>query len=572
MALGVVAVLLVGFTGYQALKAKTALEQVAADFDLLSEQLSTGDESGARATLADAQAHARQARRDTRGPGWWLSSRLPQVGPNVSAVRSVAEVADTLASDVLPDVIDVSHTLSPQNLKPVKGRIDLAPLRETAPTVERAATRLAQEAVVVHAIDTTPLAPQIAAPVQELDAKIGRAARLADRASRAVRLLPPMLGADGPRRYLFLFQNNAEIRSTGGIPGAFATLTANDGRLRLGRQDDAHTIGHFTKPPTPLTAEEKKLFGPALGIFPQDVNFTPDFPRSAQLISGMYKARTGRTVDGVVSIDPVALSAMLEGTGPVKTVGGRKLTSGDAVRLLLSQVYADIPDPDRQNLFFNAVARSVFDAVSTGQGSARTVIENLATSASQRRVLVWSARPEEQQLLDPTALSGRLETNATDAPQVGVFFNAARPYKLDYYLDYVTSVRSVSCVRGRQHLKVTVDMRSRVPKAFRTLPAYVAPPVPQFGRGTIVSTIYFFAPVDGAVRGLVVDGKKQQGAMQTLHGRPVFARTVTVDPGGRTSLTVDMTGGADQRATPELRVTPGVRGTGVGTVQTSACS
>jgi len=96
--------------------------------------------------------------------------------------------------------------------------------------------------------------------------------------------------------------------------------------------------------------------------------------------------------------------------------------------------------------------------------------------------------------------------------------------------------------------------------------------VPQFGRGTIVSTIYFFAPVDGAVRGLVVDGRKQQGLMQSLHGRPVFARTVTVDPGGKTSLTVDMTGGPDQRATPELRVTPGVRGTGIGTVQTSACS
>ena len=189
----------------------------------------------------------------------------------------------------------------------------------------------------------------------------------------------------------------------------------------------------------------------------------------------MYKARTGRTVDGVVSIDPVALSSVLEGTGPVKTVGGRKLTSGDAVRLLLSQVYADIPNPDRQNVFFNAVARSVFDAVSTGQGSARAVVDSLATSASQRRVLVWSARPEEQQLLDPTALSGRLETSATDAPQVGVFFNAARPYKLDYYLDYVTSVRSVSCVNGRQHLKVTVDMRSRVPKAFRTLPSVRRP-------------------------------------------------------------------------------------------------
>jgi hypothetical protein len=184
---------------------------------------------------------------------------------------------------------------------------------------------------------------------------------------------------------------------------------------------------------------------------------------------------------------------------------------------------------------------------------------------------VWSSRPEEEQLLAPTALGGRLETRATDAPQIGVYFNAARPYKLDYYLDYETSVKSTSCVRGRQRLEITVDLASRVPHDYRRLPTYVAPPVPQFGRGNIVVTLYFFAPVDGAVRRIAVDGKEEQAAMQRLDGRPVFARTLTVDPGGRTSLTVDVTGGKDQLATPQLQVTPGVRSTGVGTVQDSAC-
>jgi hypothetical protein len=241
------------------------------------------------------------------------------------------------------------------------------------------------------------------------------------------------------------------------------------------------------------------------------------------------------------------------------------------VRLLLSQVYTDIPDPDRQDAFFNGVARSVFDAVSTGQGSPRTVLQNLTRAASQRRLLVWSARPEEQRLLDPTALAGRLVTSSTDAPQIGVYLNAARAYKLDYYLDYEASVQSTSCVRGRQRLKVTVNFASRVPRTFGRLPAYVAPPVSQFGRGTIVVTVYFFAPVGGTVQEVAVDGEKQTFTTERLHGRPVFARTVTVDPGGRTSLTVDVTGGEDQQATPRLQVTPGVRSTGVGTVQQSAC-
>ena len=49
---------------------------------------------------------------------------------------------------------------------------------------------------------------------------------LADRAARTMRLLPAMLGADGERRYLFMFQNNAEIRSTGFQRSSSSTYSA----------------------------------------------------------------------------------------------------------------------------------------------------------------------------------------------------------------------------------------------------------------------------------------------------------------------------------------------------------
>ncbi|MEO5711358.1 MAG: DUF4012 domain-containing protein [Nocardioidaceae bacterium] len=564
--------MLVGFTGYQALKAKTALEAVAADFDTLRGQLASGDEAGARKSLAAAQSHAQDARSNTRGPGWWVSARIPQIGPNVRAVRSVAVVADNLAAKVLPDVVSASSTLSPQRLKPVDGRIDLAPIRASAPSVERAASRLAVESDRVRGIDVASLAPQIAAPVQQLQTKIADAAGLADRASRAVRLLPDMLGDRGRRRYLFVFQNNAEIRATGGIPGSFALLTASNGELSLGRQDDSSTIASFPKPPTPITGPEKALFGEAMGRFFQDVNFTPDFPRSALLVSRMYQQRTGRTVDGVVSVDPIALSHVLVGTGPVQTVSGLTLTNDNVVQLLLSDVYADIPDTTQQNTFFNAVARDVFKAVSSGVGDPRAVLENIATSASERRLLLWSSRADEQKLLAPTAVAGRLETRATEAPQVGVYFNAAVPYKLDYYLDYEVSADSTRCVDGRQQLTVTADLSSRVPRNLRKLTQYVAPSVPQFKRGTIVTTLYFFAPVDGSVRTLRVDGEEQKPALQQLDGRPVFARTVIVKPGETTKVSVDVTAGRGQSGQPDLQVTPGVRSTGVGPVSASACS
>ena len=568
---GVVVVLLLAFTGYQALKAKTALEQVAADFETLTGQLPGGDQAGAESTLASAQRHAGDAFDNTRGPVWWLSSKLPEVGPNVDAVRVVAEVADRLASDVLPDVVTAAGTLTPGNLRPVRGRVDLEPIQQIEPAVVRAATALSAESREVDDIDTSRLVSQIAAPVSQLQTRIADADELADRASRAVRLLPPMLGADGERSYLFMFQNNAEIRATGGIPGAFAIITANDGKVTLGRQGDAGTVGRFEKPPTPLTDQERALFGEDLGRFPQDVNFTPDFPRTAELIAGMWEARKGQQVDGVVSTDPVALSYILNGTGPVETAGGRTLTAEGAVPLLLSQVYAEIPDPEKQNDFFNAAAGSVFDAVAAGTGEPRIVLDSLSQAASERRVLIWSARRGEQRLLAPTALAGGLETRATTAPEVGVYFNAALPYKLDYYLDYEVSVESTRCQGSRQRLTVKVRMQSRAPRDLASFTDYVAPDVPAYPRGSIVDTLYFFAPVDGSHVALSVDGQDRGYDVQRLDGRDVFATSVVVEPGKTRSLTVHLVSGPGQVDEPTLRVTPGVRSDGIGTVGASSC-
>ena len=48
-------------------------------------------------------------------------------------------------------------------------------------------------------------------------------------AARAAELIPPMLGADGKRRYFLAFQNPAESRGTGGLLGAYGVLEADQG-------------------------------------------------------------------------------------------------------------------------------------------------------------------------------------------------------------------------------------------------------------------------------------------------------------------------------------------------------
>ena len=100
-----------------------------------------------------------------------------------------------------------------------------------------------RQAARVAALETTELNPQLAEPVALMQKKLREAAALSAKASYAVRLLPTMLGAEEKRTYLVLFQNNAEVRATGGIPGAFAVMTAHRGRISLGAQGSSTDIG-----------------------------------------------------------------------------------------------------------------------------------------------------------------------------------------------------------------------------------------------------------------------------------------------------------------------------------------
>ena len=180
--------------------------------------------------------------------------------------------------------------------------------------------------------------------------------------------MPTMLGADAPRSYLVMFQNNAEVRAGGGIPGALAVVNAKNGKVSLGRQASLSDIAGFNRQVLPLTQAEEALFGTNLAQYAADVTFTPDFERSAYLMREMWRLRTGQEVDGVISVDPVAMSYLLNATGPVTLANGKQLTADNAVDYLLHDVYMETPDPEKQNAIFADAASKVFAALTTGAG------------------------------------------------------------------------------------------------------------------------------------------------------------------------------------------------------------
>lgn len=567
--IGIVAVLLVAYAGYEVLHARTALEQVSSDFQAVGAELTAGDTASARLTVERAARHAEEAHEAVSGPAWWLAGKVPGIRPNVHALQTVSETAKTLTDRVLPEVVAAAEVLRPERLRPRDGRVDLTPIAQVAPDVVRADRLLQAEVEDVAALDPATLAAPVADALRKVQGQLAEAAELSERASRAVRLLPPMLGADGKRRYLLMFQNNAEVRATGGIPGAFAIVTADNGRIRMGKQGDASDLGRFDRPPIPLTPAERRIYGEETGLYPQDVNFTPDFPRTAQLIKAMWQQRHQVRVDGVLSTDPVALSYLLEGTGPIRAPGGRQLTADNAVDLLLSEVYAEIP-VERQDAFFAAVAGAVFEAVSSGRGDPRQVLGGLVRAAEERRILLWSAHPDEQRIIGPTALAGALVDHRDRRPNVGVFLNDATAGKMAYYLDYSVTLDSRRCRNDRQQLVVTMRMHSTAPPRGSGLPEYVSSgrEVP---RGHIRFNLHLYAPFESVVREVTLDGKAAGRTLAFHGGRPVTTTTIRLAPGADRVLSARIRTAAEQTGQPALRVTPSAQPGDAGVVLPSAC-
>lgn len=559
-----------------AVQARAAYSELRAAVPIVSElreQALSGQVDAAAASTAELQEHTGAARDAVSGPHWSLAAKLPWVGPNITAVRTTTEVVDDLAVGALSELVAATDVVNPARLAPQDGRIDLAPFAEVAPRVVAADGVVQDARERLRGIDTVGVVDLVVDQLDSLGAQVDDVASLTATASRAVQLIPPMFGADEPREYLLLVQNNAEPRSTGGLTGAFILLRADGGAVELVEQRSAVAIGSFPEPAVELSDTEVSLFGTQLGRYPGNVTATPDFPRSAQLIREMWKQRVGGEVDGVFSVDPVVLGSLLEATGPVAVpeeflaqagpfaavLGGSQLTAENAAELMLNGVYRYIEDTAAQDVFFEVAAGAVFRAVMDGQAEPAATVSALADAADEGRLYAWSAHENEQALLAGTVLSGDLRgDDGHGRPVVGVYVNDLSAAKVGYYQRMDVQVEAQQCYPdGNQDLTVTVTLTSEVPEDAQSLPASLVGSGRVVPQGDMRSNLLVYAPTGGRITEVRDPAGDVQVLPQIHEGQVVVGRRVQLSPGQSVTTELDITSGPGYGQDTLLRMTPG---------------
>lgn len=537
----------------------------------LKEEIENDDADGAAATVNELRKHTAAAKDAAEDPLWTLAAALPGLGPNFSAVAEVSRSADDVASIALAPLVNVYANLDWDKVVPNSAGTDLGPLQAASPSVSSAATAVRLSAERLNSVDESKLLPQVAGPLSRAKTQLNEVTGTLNSAASAAEILPGMLGAETPRSYLLIIQNNAELRASGGIPGALAVLNLENGKLTLGSQSSASALGTFS-PTLPVDAEQQQIYTARLGKYMQDVNLTPDFPSAARLAKTMWEKRTGQHVDGVLSIDPIALRYILEVTGPVELLDPEiaavaaasglpnKLSASNIVQTLLSDVYAKIEEPQQQDVYFAGIAQEIFTALSNGKSDPKGLISGITRATEERRISIWSSNIEEQAVIATYPLSGSVAGPSVLPSQFGVYFNDGTGAKMDYYVKRTVQLLKECARDGYEHTTIRITSTNAAPlEAATSLPPYVTgdgnfgvPP------GSVQTNIVAYGPVQAQVETAVLNGQKTEFAPYFHSKRPVGVLTVRLAPGE--SKTVDFTfGKIVQHTEPNVVVTPTVQ-------------
>lgn len=220
-----------------------------------------------------------------------------------------------------------------------------------------------------------------------------------------------ILGADGKRRYLVLFQNDRELRPTGGFIGSYALMDVQDGEIvktEIPAGGSYDLRGGLTQR---VAAPEQLRLVNARWEF-QDANWFADFPTSAKTLTWFYEKSGGPTVDGVITVTSSFMEHLLEIVGPVELAEYGKTISSENFFIETQKAVELEYDRslNRPKQFISDMAPKVLERlVNLNSEELLPLIDVMSRSLAQKHILLHFRNEDEQSLASAYGWAGELK-------------------------------------------------------------------------------------------------------------------------------------------------------------------
>jgi hypothetical protein len=348
-------------------------------------------------TLASAR-HDLRALRDEAQPLAWsapLLGWLPKYGADLQSAKPLLDWGAALVS-----AADDTYTgLSPfmraawgEGAHPTPSQA-IAYLVVGRAYFTRAQTALVEAAAARAQFDPDTLSPRTRDLVAKVDAQMSRLQSGLALLSEA----PALLGAEAPRTYLLLLQNEDELRATGGFITAVGTVTLDHAEIAGLKIETSFQVvddlAHvYPEPPLPL----RQYMGLPRWVL-RDSNWSPDFPTSAARAVTLYHVvRPAQPLAGVLALDQQAVQIFLRALGPVTLTSGETVDADNVRDYMRHVAWANVPEQGTTNEwwlhhkdFIQQMAAALLAKI--GEVSWLDLGQAALAALAERHALVWFA-------------------------------------------------------------------------------------------------------------------------------------------------------------------------------------
>jgi hypothetical protein len=387
-------------------------------------QLNVLDSDAAvRATVGSADHHLREASTIAQHSPWLNALRhLPIVGPQVNGARQLSKDAARVGDITFGAANRARQVLNRPRDVPAQRLSMLDGLREVLADTD-------SQLGSVHPARARHLVGPFLHARNHFVSRLSSAhTQLTDGAILTSELRSFLAG---PRTYLVLGGNNAEMRG-GGITTAASVVHVDQGDLQVGHFIESADLFLPDNKRVPVPPNLASMFGwMSIGQEWRTTDTSPNWPEVADIYARMSAQSSFGPVDGVLFVDVVTLKALLQALGSV-TVDGIRYTGDNVEEELLYKNYLRYPSTAELNSRHDqqsVIASAIFEALRTRSLPISSLAHALSQAVKGRHLLAWSNKPDDEDLWTKVGATGQIVPFGMLISPQNVSAN-----KLDYFI------------------------------------------------------------------------------------------------------------------------------------------
>lgn len=283
-----------------------------------------------------------------------------------------------------------------------------------------------------------------------------------------------LLGKDKTRNYLLLFQNDLELRPTGGFWTAYGTLSINNGKISPGTSNNIYDLDDKinSKIPAPRVIKNYHIGVNYLNV--RDMNISPDFPTSAQeFLKYYYQAYGEKTkMDAVIGLDTSVLVELVKVLGKVDTPLGKFTTEPDKRCNGCPQILYELEwmagrprnyiEKDRKGFLGPLMHSLLANAMGSEKGKIAPLAQAGLNSIFQKHVLFYFTKPEIQEAAVLANIAGSIVQTDQNTDYFALVDSNMASAKSNLFIE--TAVKhEISTKNNQVEHKVTVTYENPFP-------------------------------------------------------------------------------------------------------------